>query len=319
MRRRVQGFTLLELLVAVTLTLGMAAVMLAVTASTLNVWRRTQDRFSTSAQAKLALDFLERDLHAGVFRPDAATTWLAADITNSASSLTSRGWQIGSLMKPSTDESLRLWPASDDARASTIADARFGASGTWLRFVSAVTESGSDGALPRALAYQIARRPQTGAISATNPAEVRYALYRTAVSSAASFANGNDVTVGYGAALSVANASGVILSNAVDFGVWLHARTAAGSLRRIFPADASDLSHAARDSGGAADANRYPDVVDVMIRVLSEEGARQIAAMEQGTIARPSDYSSDAEWWWAVVEANSTVFVRRIEVKGGGR
>ncbi|MBX3735375.1 MAG: prepilin-type N-terminal cleavage/methylation domain-containing protein [Candidatus Didemnitutus sp.] len=319
MKRRVQGFTLLELLVAVTLTLGMAAVMLAVTTGTLNVWRRSQDRFSTSVQAKLALDFLERDLHAGVFRSDAATTWLAVDVTNSSGSLVSRGWQVASLMKPSTGESLNLLPTSDDGRNSPISNARFGVSGTWLRMISTVAESGTDGALPRAVAYQVARRPQTGAISATNPAEVRYALYRAAVSSSTSFANGNDVTAGYGTALSVVNASDAILSNAVDFGVWLYVQAADGSLRRIFPADAGDISHAARDSGGAPDANRYPSVADVMIRVLSEEGARQVAAMEQATIARPSNYTSDAEWWWSVVEANSSVYVRRIELKGGAR
>ncbi|MCM2275462.1 MAG: prepilin-type N-terminal cleavage/methylation domain-containing protein [Candidatus Didemnitutus sp.] len=319
MRRRVQGFTLLELLVAVTLTLGMAAVMLSVTTSTLNVWRRTQDRFSTSAQAKLALDFLERDLHAGVFRADSTTTWLAVDIINESSSLATRGWQIGSVMKPSTAESLNPLPTRDDGRNATVSDARFGVSGAWLRFVSAVADSGNDGALPRAVAYHMARRPQTGSISVTNPAEIRYALYRAAVSSSTSFTNGNDVTVGYGTALSVPNVGDVILSNTVDFGVWLYVRAVDGSLRRIFPADTGDLSHVARDPGGAADANRYPDVADVMIRVLSEEGARQIAAIEQGTVARPSNYTTDAAWWWAVVETNSTVYVRRIEVKGGGR
>jgi prepilin-type N-terminal cleavage/methylation domain-containing protein len=319
MKGRAQGFTLLELLVAVALTLGMAAVMLAVTTSTLNVWRRTQDRFTTSAQAKLALDFLERDLHAGVFRSDATTTWLAVDVTNSASSLTTRGWQTGAIMKPAASESLSLLPESDDRRAPIIAHARFGVSGAWLRLITIVAESGNDGAFPRAVAYQLARRPQTGAIAANNPAEIRYALYRTAISSSISFANGNDVITGYGATLSSPNASNVLLSNAVDFGIWLYVRAADGSLRRIFPTDANDLSHAARDAGSAADANRYPDAADVMIRVLSEDGARQIAAMEQGMIGRPTLHANDAEWWWAVVEANSTVYVRRIELKGGRR
>lgn len=319
MRRGVQGFTLLELLVAVTLTLGMAAVMLAVTTSTLNVWRRTQDRFSTAAQAKLALDFLERDLHAGLFRADATTTWLALDVSNNASSLTARGWQTAPFMKPATGDSLNLLPASDAGRAPIISNARFGVSGAWLRLITMVAESGSDGAVPRAVAYQVARRPQTGAIAANNAADVRYTLYRTAIASSISFANGNDVTTGYATTLSSPNAGDAILSNAVDFGVWFYVRAADGSLRRIFPADASDLSHAAREAGTAADANRYPEVADVMIRVLSDDGARQIAAMEQGTIARPASYASDAEWWWGVVVANSTVFVRRIELKGGGR
>jgi len=28
------------------------------------------------------------------------------------------------------------------------------------------------------------------------------------------------------------------------------------------------------------------------------------------------EHATDAAWWWAVVDANSTVFTRRIEIKG---
>ena len=45
-------------------------------------------------------------------------------------------------------------------------------------------------------------------------------------------------------------------------------------------------------------------------------GARQLAAMEQGALSRPAGYASDAEWWWAIVEGNSSVHVRRVEMKG---
>src|SRR5256885_829746 len=107
--------------------------------------------------------------------------------------------------------------------------------------------------------------------------------------------------------------SDALAVNAVDFGTWLYLRDSSGALRRIFPADNSDLTHAARDSGSAADANRYPEVADVMLRILTDEGARQIDAMEQGNgaITRPGEFATDAEWWWAVVEANSHVYTRR--------
>lgn len=332
MRSRAEGFTLLELLVAVVLTLGIAAVMLAVTVSTLNVWRRAQDRVTTSAQAKLALDFLERDLHAGIFRPDATTTWLAATVANDAAGVANHGWQTTALMKPATSDSLVVVPVTSDGRTPTIAAARFGLSGVWLRFIATNVET--SGSLPVAISYQLARRPVSGAnITPANPAEVRYTLFRSAVAASTSFAIGNDVTnSGYAstsetsatarAAPTLTNANtgnDALVTNAVDFGVWLYVRAVDGAMRRIFPANPGDLTHAARDPGGAADANRYPDVADVMIRALTEEGARQIAAMEQGTIARPATFATDAQWWWSVVEANSTVHVRRIELKGSGR
>lgn len=168
-----------------------------------------------------------------------------------------------------------------------------------------------------------------------NPAEVRYALFRSAVSPANTFASGNDVLgANYGshsessptarasATLMNPHTSGdTLITHAVDFGVWLYRRESTGELRRIFPEDANDLWHAARVGGGAVDGLRYPDVADVMVRILTEEGARLINVMEDtpGLVVRPATFATDAEWWWAVVESHSHVFVRRIEFKGGGR
>lgn len=323
-----EAFTLLELLVAVTLTLGIAAVMLAVTSSTLSLWRRTQDTFTTTSQAKLALDLIERDLQTGVFRRDASTTWLAVNVTNSTGGLANRGWQFAARMKPATADSLRLAPDATGGRNPSVADARFGLSGAWLRLIA--TNVASSGSLPVAVAYQIARRPVSGSnVSTTNAAEVRYSLFRSAVAADVTFVTGNDVLTGYASSSETApatrsaaslmnpNTTGdILLPNVVDFGAWLHLRESDGGLRRVFPAGAGDLTHTARDAGGAADGNRYPQVVDVMIRVLSEEGARQLAAMEQGRLSRPAGYASDAAWWWAVVETHSTVHVRRVEMKG---
>lgn len=327
-RETSEAFTLLELLVAVTLTLGIAVVMLAVTSSTLSFWRRTQDKFTTTSQAKLALDLLERDLQAGVFRRDATANWLAVTVTNSTAGLANRGWRIAARMKPATVDSLRLAPDGAGAGNPDIAEARFGLSGAWLRFIATNVESG--GSLPAAVSYQIARRPVSGAnVSTTNAADVRYGLFRSAVAADVTFVTGNDVLTGYASSSETAPASrsaaslmnpnttgDILLPNVVDFGVWLHVREGNEGLRRVFPADAGDLTHTARDAGGATDGNRYPQVVDVMIRVLSEAGARQLAAIEQGTVTRPISYASDAEWWWSVVEAHSTVHVRRVEMKG---
>ena len=325
-----RAFTLLELLVAAVITLVLAGIMLAVTTGTLTLWHRTQDNFSSSTQARLALDLLERDLQAGVLSADGVNTWLAVDVSNTPTALLHHGWQSASLMKPATVESQRLVPPAVNGLDATLTDARFGLSGAWLRFITTNIEA--NGSLPCAVSYLIARRPVSGPNnSTTNPAQVRYTLFRSAVAADTTFATGYGVVAaGYGSsssAPSVARSaptltnpplSDALAVNVVDFSVWLHVRDSSGALRRVFPADNSDLSHAARDAGTASDPNRYPEVVDVMLRILTDEGARLIDAMEQGSgaITRPPEFTNDAEWWWAVVAANSRVYTRRIEIKG---
>ena len=325
-----RGFTLLELLVAVTITLALAGLMLTVVTNTLNLWHRTQNNFSTATQAKLALDLLERDLQAAVTRKD-GVNWLAVDVLNSSSSLTTHGWLLpANGGKPATAESQRLLPVNATGATLQINDARCGLSGAWLRFITTNVESG--GSLPIAVAYQIARRPLTGAITVTSQSDLRYTLFRAAVSTANTMISGNDIVAAtYGSASATPagprnaatvtnpNTSDALATNVVDFGIWLYVHDAAtGGLRRIFPADNGDFSHLARDTGAASDANRMPEAVDVMVRILTEEGGTLLAQMESGSgfITRPPIYTTDAEWWWAVVEANSRVYTRRIEVKG---
>jgi Tfp pilus assembly protein PilW len=325
-----EAFTLLELLVAVTITLVLAGLMLAVVTNTLNLWHRTQDNFSTASEAAVVLDLLERDLQAAIFRRD-GSTWLTVDVINAPAALANHGWLVPAApFKPATSESQRLVPVVTDGATPWIGDARFGLSGAWLRLITTNVESG--GSLPVAVSYQIARRPVSGAINVTNPAEVRYTLFRAAVSSANTLTAGNDVTAAAYLSTSAApsgsraaatlvnpNSSDALATNVVDFGLWLHVRDpATGGLRRIFPGDSGDLNHAARDSGAVIDANRFPDVADVMVRILTEQGATLLTQIESdaGRVTRPPGYVSDAEWWWAVVEANSRVYTRRIEVKG---
>ena len=328
--RREVAFTLLELLVAVAITLVLAGLMLAVVTNTLNLWHRTQDGAATSAQAKLTLDMLERDLQAGICRKDGlGTTWLAAEVINTPASLANHGWQTAALMRPATAESQRLVPDTANGLPPNIANARFGLTGVWLRFIA--TSIDANGSLPVAVSYQIARRPVSGSYAATNPADIRYSFFRAAVDPARTFAAGCSITgsaydnpaPSYGSSTfppTVTSPAGadVLATNVVDFGVWLHVRDSSGALHRIYPADNADLSHDATDAAAPDDPNRYPEVVDVMVRVLSDEGARLLEAMEKssGAVTRPPACASDAEWWWAIVEAHSRVYTRRVEVKG---
>lgn len=328
-----RAFTLLELLVAVTITLVVAALMLSVTAGVLNLWRRTQAEHTQATTARQVFDLLEQDLQSAVHRRD-LNRWLAADIVDTPAGLANHGWLTTALgpMKPANGGSLLPLPPATPAGDRLPAAARFGYSGVWLRFIATNVESG--GSLPTLVAYQMVRRPVTGDPVASNPAPVRYALYRSAISNSDTFASGYDVTVAayqstsnspyaadstlYRAARNAANPShaNLLASNVVDFGCWLHVRNPDGSVQRIYPSTSADVSHQAVGNSLASD-SRFPEVIDVMIRVLTDEGATQLEAMETGRIpTRPPNYASDGDWWWAVVEANSKVFTRRIEIRG---
>ncbi|HWA27026.1 MAG TPA: hypothetical protein VG734_15320 [Lacunisphaera sp.] len=318
------------MLVSVVITLVLAGLMLSVTVNVLVLWRRNQGAHTQAVAAKQALDLLERDLQSALSRRD-ANTWFAVDVVDAPAGLANHGWLLGpGPIKPASGGSLHLLPPATDG-ASNLPAARFGLSGAWLRFVSTNVESG--GGLPTVVAYQIARRPVTGDPVSSNPAPVRYSLYRSVVGSDDVFANGYDVTAtAYGSstntpssALSTAyrqprnvtnpSHANLLASNVVDFGCWLYVRDAAGGLRRVFPGTAGDLSHHAVGNANADD-SRFPEWVDVSLRVLSEEGATLVEAIEAGRVARPANFVTDAEWWWSVVEGNSGVYLRRIEIKG---
>lgn len=326
------AFTLIELLVAMFIALILAGLLLSIVRVTLTLWQRTQNNLSAAVQAKLALDLLERDLQSALFRPD-GKIWLAVEINNSPSYLTTHGWlALTGLTKPNSPESQRLVGLASEQATPLISNARFGLSGAWLRLMT--TNDEAVGGLPVAVAYQVARRPVSGTVSSGNPAAVRYTLFRAAVSAANSFAVGADVTApGYGnaavapaasrngATLTNPNNTDALATNVVDFGLWLYVRDlTAGGLRRIFPGDGNDFTHTAVGSEVVADAHRFPVAVDVMIRILTESGATLVAEIESGAgrVSRPPNYSSDAEWWWAIVEAHSRVYTRRIEIKAVG-
>lgn len=128
------------------------------------------------------------------------------------------------------------------------------------------------------------------------------------------------------------NFDSVIADNVVDFGVRAYVRdtTQPGGLRLIFPATATGaLSNSATsrlrgtlppampsDQWGTA--QPFPDVVDVMVRILTDEGAAQLANIEKNqtpALLVPPKYNNNAQqWWWGVVMENSRVYTRRIVI-----
>jgi hypothetical protein len=122
--------------------------------------------------------------------------------------------------------------------------------------------------------------------------------------------------------------------NVIDFGVRLYVREGA-NLRLVFPARASargaaptagalttvappseETQHLARGVAPAAGdyyRHAFPDTADLMVRVLTEEGAQLIAAYESGRLRPPAGVTA-ADYWWTLAEAHSEVFTARTAV-----
>ena len=201
-------------------------------------------------------------------------------------------------------------------------------------------------AAPRAVGYQIVRHGAGGDPGATVRYSLFRSEVRTGGADS-TFATGydvfatayNDPAVG-GASLADAGnlrrprRDQLLAGNVVDFGVRFRGRDAAGVPVLLFPTGNGNLGFAAtvRDGTGTcspvlgadpalppvvASTHHYvwaemsygfPEEAEVFLRVLTEEGARQVEALEAGRLAGPT--------WWDLVRAHSQVFTRRV-VFGG--
>ena len=301
-----RGFTLLELLVAIALTVLISATAARVIASAFTQWNRTQGLLTTNGKAREVLDRLEQDLQGALYRAD-GQAWLMATVQAEASA--SGVWVNGT--KPMT--------ASLNHAAERLVDSRFGVAGTWLRFFTtaqaAQLATPAPGA-PVAVSYQIVRRAPT-----PSSLVCQYLLYRAEVPPAASFESGYDLASGaYTTGSDATGAAGnvtqpvlghLLATNVIDFGVRFYGYLPDGSsggrvLQSIFPRQAAELEYSAQSSATVDPGHSFPVVVDVFLRVLTEEGARQITGLESGRVTGD---------WWGIAEANSLVFLRRIELK----
>jgi type II secretory pathway component PulJ len=91
--RTATAFTLLELLVAIGVSLVLAVLLFTLISQSLNLWQRTLGRMDTAASARLALDFLERDLQGALHRGDDGR-WLAVDILDAPTAVAGHGWLV---------------------------------------------------------------------------------------------------------------------------------------------------------------------------------------------------------------------------------
>jgi len=120
-----------------------------------------------------------------------------------------------------------------------------------------------------------------------------------------------------------------LASNIIDFGIRAYHLEknsfGTGNLVQIFPPiDISSPGNLLAEEFMATSYKAYqtlnnktfylfPDVIDVMVRVLSMEGARLVEAFENGSVP-----STDNLNWWSIAEEHSEVYIRRIKIYGSG-
>lgn len=233
--------------------------------------------------------------------------------------------------------SLNLDPTSDE-----LEDYRFGMAGMWLRFTTHVPDHNVGGlddfSAPRAVGYQIVRHR----LNADPNASIRYGLFRTEVRSYdetppifSTFHSGYDVFhldycqpgVGGSSDGDPGRIRGpfrphLLAVNVIDFGIRVFERNASGDLVLSYPLAHTDLGYAATRDATASQPTAatvegvdysgyttrgFPEVVEVSMRVISEDGARLLEGLETG-----SPIGSD---WWSVALAHSQVFSRRVVLK----
>ncbi len=312
---RFRAGTLIELLVALAITVAMAASMLAMTGTILSKWRVASGSVSAQAEARRVLDQIQRDLEQAVIY--AGGVGFAVDTVRGP--LDTLLWEF-----PDMDRIKPLDASWDPDRD------RFGWGGVWLRFFTGNAEV-------RAVSYKIVRRTPTGG---ADPSQARYYLYRGQVRGDRTFAAGYDllapaynpgsrpggaVRVGDAAEVQRPRRDSLLANNVVDLGIRLYWRPLNAAVGReellVFPVSESQRHRAPAPSGQSwipanqvealslpegAITNRVPDSAEVVVRVLTAEGAERLADFENGLV------SGD---WWAIVDAHSKVFKRRVNLQ----
>lgn len=323
-----RAFTLLEVLVASAVTVVLAGSLVSVAVAVLGGWKRSTGTLSAGSQAGIVLDQLTQDLEALVIRHD-ENVWFAATVQSDQSgsgdaAMSGSEWPEQS--KPRGTGSLQL-----DSSIERIEEMRFGQAGVWLRFFAVQpdsNESPGNRSVARAISYQIVRR-QVGDSYA-------YQLYRSQVrpgGANSTFSAGYDLfssayTTGNGLEqhpgnVRRPNARFLLGNHVIDFGCRIHELTAHGDRVLAFPVgnDSGQSAIVSRNTEaqppgyeGRPVIRMVPAFVEIMVRILTEEGAQLVWNLESGLSSPPPGMTFD-EFWWELAEAHSRVFTRWIEVK----
>jgi hypothetical protein len=341
--------------VAAGITTMLAGFIFVIIRNVSTTWTGATGRLGADAQARIVLDQLTVDLQGALFRDD-GNVWLAVDVLNGATGNATSLWQTAQRNpKPAGGLSLQLTtPNLADARFGTAGvwlrfftmsrGANVAATPATLSAPVAVgyqiiRRFTATNPLNSNTAYLLHRaevRPAATTGTSPRPGVLESGYRITAPAYTTSIApTNNGATTGDPRSIQVPgnarNLDSVLADNVIDFGLRAYVRDATqpGGLRLIFPATAAGaLTNSAQPllaqlpSDTPATAANYntrflfPDVIDVMLRVLTDDGAAQIANIEKvqtPALIVPQKYNANAQaWWWGVAVENSRVYTRRI-------
>ena len=367
---RTQGFTVIELLVAVSVTALLSGMLLLISTQVLETQSKSTSTIETNQIAQFVLDQVQEDLQCALYRND-GNVWMAISLLNDNEN-SGGSWVNPSISSNSKSQidSLRIvgldWPSEEltDSEIDALGqgpflESRFGVAGCWLRFFSQSPEldpNAKNHGSARAIGYQILRYGLTGSPSS----RAKYQLFRSDVSARNTFEAGynlhpNDGGYNSSASLTSLDPSDLgtpripssitnpivtdgtdysptsfsLASNIIDFGIRAYHLEensfGTGNLVQIFPPiDISSPGNLLAQEFMATSYNTYqtlnnktfylfPDVMDVMVRVLSMEGARLVEAFENGSVPNTDNLN-----WWSIAEEHSEVYIRRIKIYGSG-
>ena len=296
--------------------------LLSLTMAVMNVsrqGRQLSDHLDRGARVRLMTGLLVSDLQSAIVRQD-GNTWLAIDILDKTDN--SGSWAAASGQKPA-EASLQLDPREKDDKGREWAnpeDYRFGVSGMWLRFITTAADrdvfTGGE-VVPgdvNAVSYQLIRRemPSTGYIN--DAANASYQLFRSIVRSDSTFDSGYAIDTYSGGTepgepgeMRSPSQDSMLCDNIIDFGVIIHEWSEDGRRSvQAFPMRHESLPP-------LKDKNRYrvpqdgvPSSIEVMVRVLSASGARELRGLEQQGIS--------PERWWEIARRHSRVYSRSVSL-----
>ena len=360
-----KAFTILELLVAVSVTALLAGMLLNITSQVVQTQTQASGNLETNQVAQFVLERIQEDLQCAIFKND-GNVWMAADILSEErieKYEIHNNWNTEKYKYPKPDkQSLRIdvedWPeelkneTDISNKQGLLISSRFSIGGTWFRFFSQSPEldpKAENTGAPRAIAYRILRYGLTSSEDSTP----RYQLFRSDVNDIETLKAGYNLHPEDSPYVENSDngprAPGNIFNpifevdgqektdfslapNIVDFGIRAYLIRSrpqgAGFLQQIFP----DLNETNKNYSYRATSNpnyqidsekrsyggyAFPDVIDVMIRVLTAEGASALATYEEGLIP-PPEGKDPGDYWWELVEQNSEVYIRRIRIFAEG-
>jgi Tfp pilus assembly protein PilW len=354
--RRRRAFTLVELLVAAGITALIAGFIAVIVRNVAITWTRSGNRLGTDAQARLVLDQLQLDLQGAMFRDDGNVWLAAEIVDRTGlqggpwqeaarNPKPTGAGANGSVLLNTVNIAdarfgkagvwLRFFTTSRNTNASTATASAPVAVGYQIsrRFV-ATNPANQNTAY---LLHRVQTRPAAtgaGAAARIGVLEAGYnivsANYTTSATAANNGSQPDDPRAIQVISTNLRSLDSVVADNVVDFGIRAYVRDAAspGGLRLVFPANATGQPAGNANSryrptlpsGTPPDATNFstifPDVVDVMIRILTDDGATQLANIERvqtPALTVPQKYNGNAQaWWWGIVQENSRVYTRRI-------